>query len=43
MLHEGISYDPIQVQGQVHGGLEFEKMADFGISPPLVIKTISEL
>jgi len=35
-MHDGISYDPIQGQGQGHGGLKVAKMADFEVSPSLV-------
>jgi len=31
-MHDDISYDPIQGQGQGHGGLKVAKMADFEVS-----------
>ena len=32
VMHDGISYDPIQGQGQGHRGLKVAKMADFEVS-----------
>jgi len=39
VLHDGIPYDPIQGQGQGHGGLEIAQMANFKVNPPVCMSS----
>jgi len=36
VIHEGMPFDPIQGQGQGHGGPTFANMVDIKVYPPRV-------
>jgi len=42
VLHYGMPYDPIQGQGQGHGGLKIAKMSNFKVSAGMhVVKKVT--